>query len=155
MKPFITPLTVALLALAVCAGCGSKGPREGNYIRPIMMEGCPRDMGDGLTPDFRSMVAMIAALGAARYEIHQVSPVDFKIFTSFKEIKGYSVGWEAQVYNDGSVSLTLPTTTPMQPNPGLAFAAKQGQLIARHFEKLKCRGAQDLRTRCATAGYSF
>lgn len=143
------------MTLLFAAGCGARGPSEGNYIRPIVLEGCPSDMGDGLSPDFRSLVAMVASFAAARYEIHQVSPIDFKIFTVFKTDRGFTVGWEAQVYNDGAVSLTLPSTTPMQPNKGLSYASKQGQVVARYFNKLKCRPAQDLRNRCLRAGYSF
>jgi len=155
MRTPITFTVLALLSLLLAAGCGGKGPREGNYIRPIVLEGCPNDMADGMANDFRSLVAMVASLSAARYEIHKVSPTDFKVFTTFKTVRGFSVAWEAQVYADGSVSLTLPTTTPMQPTKGLSFASDQGERISRYFNKLKCRPAQDLRRRCLRAGYSF
>ncbi len=155
MKLKYLAIAVGLIAIFFAVGCGSKGPQEGNYIKPIVLEACQNDPGDGMAPDFRSLTAMVAAFAAARYDIHQVSPVDFKIFTKFKNIRGFTVAWEAQIYADGAVSLTLPSTTPMQPNKGLSFANKQGEQVVRYFTKLKCRGAQDLRDRCMRAGYSF
>ncbi len=158
MRRIITSsIIIGFATVLIATGCGGSGPSQGNYIRPIMLEGCPTAaQGDGMAVDQRSLVAMIAALAAARYQIHEVSPVDFKIYTHYKNVRGgATVGWEAQVYSDGSVSLTLPSTAPMQGTKALAAVTKYGHQIARHFNKIKCRPAQDLRRRCQKAGFSF
>ena len=121
-----------------------------------MLEGCSTMTQDGMAVDHRSLVTMVAAFAAARYEIHEVSPVDFKIYTQYKNLRGgITVGWEAQVYDDGSVSLTLPSTAPMQSSKALSVVTKYGMQISKHFNKLKCRPAHDLRKRCQKAGYTF
>ena len=150
-------IIIGLATVLHAGGCGGSGPSQGNYIRPIMLEGCSTGaQGDGMAVDHRSLVAMVAALAATRYEIYEVSPVDFKIFTHYKNVRGgAAVGWEAQVYADGSVSLTLPSTAPMQGTKALSVVTKHGRQVAAHFNKLKCRPAQDLRRRCQKAGYTF
>ncbi len=150
-------IIIGFATLLIAAGCGGSGPSQGNYIRPIMLEGCSTGaQSDGMAVDHRSLVAMVAALAAARYEIYEVSPIDFKIYTNYKNVRGgTTVGWEAQVYADGSVSLTLPSTAPMQSTKALSAVTKYGQQVARHFNKLKCRPAQDLRRRCQKVGYTF
>ena len=157
MRHIITSsIIIGFATVLYATGCGGSGPSQGNYIRPIMLEGCSTGAQDGMAVDQRSLVAMVAALAAARYQIHEISPVDFKIFTHYKNLRGgVTVGWEAQVYADGSVSLTLPSTAPMQSTKALSAVTKYGQQVARHFNKLKCRPAQDLRRRCQKAGYTF
>ena len=108
-------LSLAVFASVASCGGARNGPSEGNFIRPIMLEPCARAPQDGMTIEQRSLVAMVAAFGASRYEIHGVSADEYRVFTTFKEQRGMVMGWEAQVYDDGSVSLTLPSTTRCSP----------------------------------------
>lgn len=150
--------TILALSFVLSAGCGGGGenvPKEGNYIRPIRADGCNRQLPDGLPPDHRSLAAMIAALHASRYIIYQVSPVEFKVFTEFKDMRGITVGWEAQIYSDGSVALALPATMPNQGAREMAVIEKYGVKVAQVFNKFKCMPVEQLRRRTAPAGYIF
>ena len=144
-----------VLSGAGCGGGGPKPPKEGNYIRPIRVESCNRQMPDGLPPDHRSLAAMIAALHANRYTIYQVSPVEFKVFTEFADRRGITVGWEAQIYSDGSAAISLPATMPNQDARAMTQVEKHGVKVARVFNKFKCLPAEQLRRRTAPAGYIF
>jgi len=152
-----TLLGLSFVLSVAAAGCGGAQdvPKEGNYIRPIRVEGCARDMADGLPPDHRSLAAMIAALHATRYQIYQVSPVEFKVFTEFADFRGITVGWEAQIYSDGSAAISLPATMPTQGARQMVQVEKHGIKVARVFNKFKCLPAQQLRGRTAPAGYVF
>lgn len=153
--PTLLGLAFVLFAAASCGGGGQNVPQEGNYIRPIRVQGCERDMPDGLPPDHRSLAAMIAALHASRYTIYQVSPLEFKVFTEFADLRGVTVGWEAQIYSDGSAALSLPATMPDQGPQQMVLVEKYGVKVARAFGKFKCLNVDQLRRRTAPAGYVF
>jgi hypothetical protein len=151
----IGPLLAALL-LSAPLGCGGRqGPTQGNYIEPVMLEGCASAIGE-LPADQRSLAAMVAALHAARFQIHQVSPVEFQVYTEFRELRGgITAAWAAQIYSDGSAQLSLPETMPMQDARALDYLRRLGQKIGRYFDKYKCAPVDRLRTASAKGGYPF
>lgn len=150
-----TALAVAFAVLAAAACGGSRGPSEANAIPPIMAAGCEREMNDGLAPDLRSLAAMVVTLKASRYEIHQVSPVEFKVFTAFRESRGITWAFEAQIYSDGSAQLQVPATMPMQPAAVMRKVEAWGRKVAAVFERNKCMPEPQLRARSAAAGFPF
>ncbi len=148
-------LAFLLASLAPQACGGPRGPSEANAIPPIMVAGCERDMNDGLAPDLRSLAVMVVALQSSRYEIHQVSPVEFKVFTAFRENRGITWAFEAQIYSDGSAQLQLPDTMPLQSAKVMRNVEAWGRKVAAVFERHKCMPAPQLRTKSAAAGFPF
>jgi hypothetical protein len=149
-------MTAVLLLASLLASCGgSRGPSQANAIPPIMVAGCERNMGDSLPPDLRSLAAMVVALRSQRYEIHQVSPVEFKVFTAFRENRGITWAFEAQIYSDGSAQLQLPDTMPLQGAKILRNIEAWGRKVAAVFDRNKCMPEQQLRARSAAAGFPF
>jgi hypothetical protein len=156
LSPALIAWSIAVACLAACAACGSRsGPRQGNQINPIRVTGCAQELGDDVPPDQRSMAAMVAALHLAKYPIYQVSPTEFKIYTDFKEHKGITAAWEAQIYSDGSATLELPETMPVQNARSMAYVQKWGHKLASYFNRLKCEPIDQLRSKTEAAGYAF
>ncbi|HUT76164.1 MAG TPA: hypothetical protein VM285_00665 [Polyangia bacterium] len=149
-------MTVALLLASLLVACGgARGPSEANAIKPIMVTGCERNMNDSLPPDLRSLAGMVVALQSQRYEIHQVSPVEFKVFTAFRENRGITWAFEAQIYSDGSAQLQLPDTMPLQNAKVLRNIEAWGRKVAAVFDRHKCMPEQQLRAKSAAAGFPF
>ncbi|MDD5307412.1 MAG: hypothetical protein PHU25_08830 [Deltaproteobacteria bacterium] len=140
------------LSLACLAGCGGRRP-AGNTITPIRLTGCPA--AQDAPADQRSLAAMIAAMQASRYAVYKVSPAEFKVFTDYTTVRGMQVAFEAQIYSDGSASLYLPSTMPMQSGDALAKIQKYADKLARTFDRLKCMPTAWLRLEAARAGYVF
>ncbi len=153
--PTVFSFAIVAIVAAVC-GCGHRGaagPSEGNYIRPIVIRTCEHPTGDNAPPDHRSLAAMVVAMNAARYQIYQISTTDFKIFTDFKDSRGIAMAWEAQIYSDGSASLSLPSTTPLQNSRALATIERHGVKLGRLFDRFKCQRFEILKNKAAAAGY--
>jgi hypothetical protein len=148
-------LPLLLLAALLLAACGARGPSQANSIPPITVAGCARNMNDGLAPDLRSLAAMVVSLQASRYEIHQVSPVEFKVFTGFREHRGVTWAFEAQIYSDGSAQLQTPDTMPLQSAKLMRNVEAWGRKVAAVFERNKCMPEAQLRARAAAAGFPF
>jgi hypothetical protein len=148
-----TRLAILLgLSLAFLAACGGHRPM-GNTITPIRLTGCTGTQD--VPSDQRSLAAMIAAMQSSRYTVYKVSPAEFKVFTNYSEVRGAQVAFEAQIYSDGSASLYLPSTMPMQTGDALAKLQKYADKLARAFDKMKCKPAEWLRSEAAKAGYVF
>lgn len=146
-------LWIPALACSACGGAG--GPSEANAIPPIMVTGCALQMNDNLSPDLRSLAVMVVSLRSARYEIHQVDPTGFRVFTAFREQGGITWALEAQIYSDGSALLQLPDTMPMQSARALRSIEGWSRRVAATFERHRCMPEQQLRTRSAAAGFPF
>jgi len=152
----LPPLVWFAVSFPLLSACGgAQGPTEANAITPIMVTGCERSMNDSLAPDLRSLAVMVISLKSSRYEIHQVSPVEFKVFTGYREHRGITWAFEAQIYSDGSAQIQLPDTMPMQDADKLRQVEAWGRRVAAVFERHKCMPEQQLRTRSAAAGFSF
>jgi hypothetical protein len=153
----------AMLAWLAAAGfafgnlsCGgSARPASGNQIYPIHALGCESPPDSALPDDQRGLVAMVIALSTAQLKIYQVSPSEFRIFTDFKDHKGISVAFEAQIYADGSAMLTTPDTMPNQDARSVAHVQKWGHRVATYFDRFKCESTAQLRTKLAHSGYSI
>jgi len=147
---------VAPLALAAGIGCGGdQGPVDQVDFQPIPLAPCGRDLGDGLTPDQRSLSAMLAALHTRSYPLHQVSPVEMTIYTQYRDVRGVSVAWQARFQSDGSGELGIPETMPPQDGRTAGLLREWGRAVVETFNHLKCLPRDRLRAQCEKAGFSF
>jgi len=146
----------ALAALFAALGCaGDPGPIDASGFEPIPLAACRRDPGDGLTPDQRSLSAMIGALHARRYTIYQVSPTELTIYTEYKEMRGITTAWRIRFASDGSGELSVPETMPAQDARSFAHMREWGRGLAATFDELKCLPREQLRGQCEKAVFSF
>jgi hypothetical protein len=149
----VTRIAIILgLTLACIAGCGGRRPM-GNTITPIRLTACT--VAQDAPADQLGLAAMIAAMQSSRYTVYKVSPAEFKVFTDYKTERGVQVAFEAQIYSDGSASLYLPSTMPMQSGDAMTKIQKYADRLARAFDKLKCKPSAWLRPEAAKAGYVF
>ena len=158
-------LGAALAVLALVAACGgdpgATAPAapgtatDAPEFTALPLAACAHASADGLSPDKRSLIAMIAALGATRYQIHQVSAAELTIYTRFRNVHGVQVGWRIRFGGDGAGELGLPETMPPLSPGELRNVREWARGVVGAFDKLKCRPADDLRKRCERAGFSF
>ena len=79
----------------------------------------------------------------------------FKIFTDFADFRGIIVGWEVQVYSDGSATLQLPKTQPMQSIRNMRYVDKHARALVKRFNRLKCRDLDWRRRKADEKGYTI
>jgi len=146
----------APLALAAALGCGGdQGPADPVDFQPIALAPCGRDPGDGLSPDQRSLSAMLAALHSRGYPLHQVSPTEMTIYTQYRDVRGIPVAWQARFQSDGSGELMVAETMPPQDGRTAGQLREWGRAVVATFNQLKCLPRDKLRAQCEKAGFSF
>jgi hypothetical protein len=149
-------LPALAIALAIPACGGEPAPMlEPAAFRPIPLAACPNDPADGLAPDQRSLVAMIAALDSRMFAIHQVSQAELTIYTRYREIQGIPVAWEIRFQGDGAGELMVAQTMPQADARTFGRIRAWGRKLAATFDRLKCLPSPELRARCERAGFTF
>ena len=152
--PGLLAVAAAPLLAAACGG-EPPPPLDPSSFQPIPLAPCEEDPADGLAPEQRSIVAMIAALHARAFQIHQVSHSELAIFTRFREVQGIPIAWEIRFQPDGAGALAVAETTPPQDARAFRRIREWGRKLAGTFDNLKCRPSAELRARCERAGFTF